>query len=74
MKIGIDLGQPEYGICIGLTAWIDTLARSGICGVKMDGASTRELISLLVACRAELGAQPVVIDLTSADYTIGGAS
>ncbi|SCM75407.1 hypothetical protein KL86PLE_20074 [uncultured Pleomorphomonas sp.] len=60
-------------ICNHITAWIDTLAPAGICGVRMDGATTRDLIALLVACRASLEAAPTIIDLTAADYTIGGA-
>lgn len=73
MKIGIGTGTPMSGLLTDLTAWIDTLAPAGMCGVKMDGLTTRELIALLVACRASLEAAPTIIDLTAADYTIGGA-
>lgn len=66
--------EPRHNLGNTLTAWIDTLAPSGMCGVQMDGATTRELIALLVACRAELGGTPTVIDLCASEYAIGGAS
>lgn len=57
-----------------LTSWIDALAPSGRCGIRIDGPRTRDLIALLVACRATLGVPaPVTIDLTADDYTVGGA-
>lgn len=66
--------EPRHSLGNTLTAWIDTLAPSGMCGVQMDGATTRELVALLVACRAELGGAPTVIDLCVTEYAIGGAS
>lgn len=57
-----------------LSAWIDVLAPSGMSGVSLDGSTTRDLIALLVACRATIGAEPVVIDLSPSDYSVGGAS
>lgn len=74
MTFACDKGTPLPGLVTDLTAWIDALAPAGMTGVKMDGDAVRQMIALLVACRAELGAAPTIIDLTPADYAIGGAS
>ena len=55
-----------------LSAWIDTLAPNGLCGVRMDGPTTCDLIALLVACRACLDTPPVIIDLAPSDFSIRG--
>lgn len=63
------------GIASRLTQWIDVLAPSAAREVRIDCATTRELLALLVACRAELGGAPAtIIDLSKSEYSIGGVS
>lgn len=63
------------GIARRLTQLIDTLTPCVPCGTRIDAHATRELLALLVACRAELGGAPsLVIDLPKSQYSVGGVS
>lgn len=58
-----------YALSDRLADWKILLARGAISGARLDAASVRELIGLLIACEVEIADRPALtIDLMPDDY------